>query len=156
MTFTEAEAGVVKAYERHRLSYSRDGASSHHCYCCCDGVRLRLRGTGPLTGVLPILQMICEWIGSICGIIFDMGAQKDWRRTCPSAIWSTKNPTWNDLRANPDLRLEKPATNRLSYGTAKFTLILLSSLHRSTWPSTIWKNLCSKRLIMPFCFHKNM
>jgi hypothetical protein len=31
---------------------------------------------------------------------------------------STINPTWTALGANPGLRGEKPATNRLSYGTA--------------------------------------
>jgi hypothetical protein len=36
----------------------------------------------------------------------------------PSAILSTTNPTWIDPGANPDLRGERPATNRLSHGTA--------------------------------------
>jgi hypothetical protein len=36
-------------------------------------------------------------------------------KTCPSAI---TNPTWTDLGLNPGLRGEKPATNRLSHGTA--------------------------------------
>jgi hypothetical protein len=39
-------------------------------------------------------------------------------KTCPSATLSTTNPTWTDLRSNPGLRGEKPATNRLSHGTA--------------------------------------
>jgi hypothetical protein len=37
--------------------------------------------------------------------------------TCPSATLST-NPTWTDPGSNPDLRGERPATNRLSHGTA--------------------------------------
>jgi hypothetical protein len=36
----------------------------------------------------------------------------------PSATLSTTNPTWPEPCSNPDRRGEKPATNRLSYGTA--------------------------------------
>jgi hypothetical protein len=36
----------------------------------------------------------------------------------PSATLSTTNPTWIDPGANPGLRGERPATNRLSHGTA--------------------------------------
>jgi hypothetical protein len=39
-------------------------------------------------------------------------------KTCPSATLSTTNPTWTDLGSNPGLRGERPATNRLSHGTA--------------------------------------
>jgi hypothetical protein len=35
-----------------------------------------------------------------------------------SATLSTTNPTWIDPGANPGLRGERPATNRLSHGTA--------------------------------------
>jgi hypothetical protein len=38
--------------------------------------------------------------------------------TCPNAILSTANHTWLDLGASPGCRSGKPATNRLSYGTA--------------------------------------
>jgi hypothetical protein len=40
------------------------------------------------------------------------------RKTCLSAILSTINPTWADRGSNPGLRGERPATNRLSHGTA--------------------------------------
>jgi hypothetical protein len=40
------------------------------------------------------------------------------RKTCPSVTKSTINPTWIDLAANPDICGERPATNRLSHGTA--------------------------------------
>jgi hypothetical protein len=46
------------------------------------------------------------------------------RKTCPSATLSTKNPTWSDLGSNPGLRGERPATNRLSHGTAYYSDIL--------------------------------
>jgi hypothetical protein len=39
--------------------------------------------------------------------------------TCPSATLSTKIPTWTDPGSNPGLRGERPATNRLSHGTAR-------------------------------------
>jgi hypothetical protein len=40
------------------------------------------------------------------------------RKSCPSVTSSTTNPTWIDPVANPGLRGERPATNRLSRGTA--------------------------------------
>ena len=40
------------------------------------------------------------------------------RKTCLSATLSTTNPTWTDPGSNPGLRSERPATNRLSHGTA--------------------------------------
>jgi hypothetical protein len=49
----------------------------------------------------------------------------------PSATLFTTNPTWIDPGANPGLRGERPATNRLSHGTAfcylfsLFVLIIL-------------------------------
>jgi hypothetical protein len=40
------------------------------------------------------------------------------RKTCPSATLSTTNPIWTDPGSNPGLRGKRPATNRLSHGTA--------------------------------------
>jgi hypothetical protein len=40
------------------------------------------------------------------------------RETRPSANMSTTNSTWADLGANPGLRGERPASNRLSHITA--------------------------------------
>jgi hypothetical protein len=39
------------------------------------------------------------------------------RRTCPSATLSTTNPTSTHQGANPGLRVDRQATNRLSHGT---------------------------------------
>jgi hypothetical protein len=39
-------------------------------------------------------------------------------KTCPSSTLSTTNPTWTDPGSNPGPRGERPATNRLSRGTA--------------------------------------
>jgi hypothetical protein len=46
------------------------------------------------------------------------GKSKYSEKTCPSSTLSTINPTWPDLTSNPGRRGGKPATNRLSYGTA--------------------------------------
>jgi hypothetical protein len=46
------------------------------------------------------------------------GKPKYLENTFPSATLSTTNPTWPDLGWNPGRRGEKPATSRLSYGTA--------------------------------------
>jgi hypothetical protein len=40
-------------------------------------------------------------------------------KTCPIATLSTTNPTWTDPGSNLGLRGERPATNRLSHGTAE-------------------------------------
>jgi hypothetical protein len=46
------------------------------------------------------------------------GKPKYSEKTCPNAMFSTTNPTWPDLESNSGRRGGKPATNRLSYGTA--------------------------------------
>jgi hypothetical protein len=49
-------------------------------------------------------------------------------KTFPSAILSTTNPTWTDPGSNPGLRGDRPATNRLSHGTAlRFQVIVRNS-----------------------------
>jgi hypothetical protein len=47
------------------------------------------------------------------------------RENLPRATLSTTNPTWIDPGSNPGLRGERPATNRLSHGTATFIYYLL-------------------------------
>jgi hypothetical protein len=46
----------------------------------------------------------------------------------PSATLSTTNPTWIDPGATPGLRGERPATNRLSHGTAYFSYLQLGNV----------------------------
>jgi hypothetical protein len=46
------------------------------------------------------------------------GKPKYSEKTCRSDTLSTTNPTWPDLGSNPGCRGGKPATKRLSYGTA--------------------------------------
>jgi hypothetical protein len=47
------------------------------------------------------------------------GNPKYWEKTCPSVILSTTNLTWPDLGSNPGNRCGNPATNPLSFGTAR-------------------------------------
>ena len=42
------------------------------------------------------------------------------RKTYPSATLSTTNPTWTDQGSKPGLHGERPTSNRLSHGTAKY------------------------------------
>jgi hypothetical protein len=51
-------------------------------------------------------------------------------KSCPSATSSTTNPIWTDPGSNSGLRGERPATNRLSHGTALHWLVLAFSLSR--------------------------
>ena len=53
-------------------------------------------------------------------------------KTCPSATLSTTNPTWTDPGSNPGLRGERPATNRLSHGTA-MSHLLMGKTHTDVW-----------------------
>jgi hypothetical protein len=91
--------------------------SLHINFYCCDGVRLCLCGTVPLTDPLSISQMIQEWIWSSGGMILTGENRRTWRKSCPSATLSTTNRTWTDLGENSVLHSKKPETNRLSYGT---------------------------------------
>jgi hypothetical protein len=46
------------------------------------------------------------------------GRPKYSEKTSPITTLSSMKSTWPDLRSNPGRRDGKPATNRLSYGTA--------------------------------------
>jgi hypothetical protein len=56
------------------------------------------------------MEQMVEW--------YFAGETEVLRENLPSATSSTTNPTWIDPGANPGLRGERPATNRLSHGTA--------------------------------------
>jgi hypothetical protein len=56
------------------------------------------------------------------------------RKTCPSATLPTTNLTCADPGLNPGLRGGRPATNRLSHGTAQVTTsFMLVSVCLSVW-----------------------
>jgi hypothetical protein len=68
----------------------------------------------------------------------------------PSATLSTINPTWIDPGANPGLRGERPAANRLSHGTALSVYVIHCNViylpvHLPTYPP-------SYQRIHPFLF----
>ena len=63
------------------------------------------------------------------------------RKTCPSATLSTTNPTWTDPGSNLGLRDERPATYRLSHGTAFLTeLNVIGPVHAT---KSIGEQKCS-------------
>jgi hypothetical protein len=53
----------------------------------------------------------------------DRGNRRTQRKSCPSSNFSTINPTWTDPVANPGLRSERPATNRLSHVIAQTNVL---------------------------------
>jgi hypothetical protein len=57
---------------------------------------------------------VIDEYGANGGMIF-AGETEELGENLPSATLSTTNPTWID----PGLRGERPATNRLSHGTAR-------------------------------------
>jgi hypothetical protein len=64
------------------------------------------------------------------------GKPKHSEKTCPSATLFATNPTWPDLGSNPGRLGGKPATNRLSYGTANANRIF--TLHFLLWQTRVW------------------
>jgi hypothetical protein len=61
------------------------------------------------------------------------GKLKYSEKTCHSATLSTTNPTWPDLGSNLGRRGEKPATNLLSYGTARNVNYILCMYRTNGW-----------------------
>jgi hypothetical protein len=93
------------------------------------------------------------------------GKPKYSEKTCPSAILSATNPAWPDLGSNPGGRGGKPATTRLSHGSAfcprvsnngslvrqtlaydnwcahGYVLQYHWDVHATYWRSIYWRNL---------------
>jgi hypothetical protein len=85
---------------------------------CCDEVRLRLIGTGPLEGPLSILLMMHGWIWSSSRkILMEKKNQRTRTEMCSSVTLFAASTAWGDPCANPGLPLWKPATNRISTDT---------------------------------------
>jgi hypothetical protein len=53
-------------------------------------------------------------------------------KTCPSATFSTTNPTWTDKGSNPGLHGGRPAANCLSHGMAQLSVMLMHSTDNAT------------------------
>jgi hypothetical protein len=84
------------------------------------GVRLSPLGTAAIIDLLYKPQMIDEGdCGAIGGMKISRGNRSIREKTCLNTTLSTTNPTYPDPATNPS----KPATNRLSYGTANVGLM---------------------------------
>jgi hypothetical protein len=107
------------------------------------GVRLSPLGTSATIWLIVPAPVDRSWVWSSRWNENWQGKPKYSEKTCPSAALSTTNPTWPDLGSNPGRRGGKPATNRLSCGTAKvcrlnndcehYTLFVLSWYMLSIW-----------------------
>jgi hypothetical protein len=90
----------------------------------------------PPKGLLFISQVMYEY-GEARWNNTDRGNRRTRRKTCHSATWSSTNPTWTNPGANPGLCGEKPATNRLSYGTARLPLRIVVLYLYGIWFLTL-------------------
>jgi hypothetical protein len=90
-----------------------------------------LKYTSPVTETVkkPVYDAVCWGIMSFFVLFLVMEAPVEWNwqgkteelggKTCSSATLSTTNPTGLTPGSNPGLRGGRPATNRLSHGTAE-------------------------------------
>jgi hypothetical protein len=65
--------------------------------------------------------------GAIGGMKFGRGNRSTRRKPTPAPICPPQNPTWQTRSRTPDRSGGKPATNRLSYGAAFLTVILVKN-----------------------------
>jgi hypothetical protein len=80
------------------------------------------------TAALRLITQPCDEDDSFFSVFPSNGAPVEWnwqgktevlgKKTCPSVTLFTTKPTWTSPGLDPDLRGEKPATNRLSHDTA--------------------------------------
>jgi hypothetical protein len=80
-------------------------------------VRLSPLGTSATVGLLYQPRMIDDDYGAVGGMRIGRGNRSTRRKPAPVPLCPPRIP--HDLESNPGRRGGKPATNRLSYGTAK-------------------------------------
>jgi hypothetical protein len=80
------------------------------------GVTLSPLGTSATVGLLYQRRMIDDDYGAVGGMRFGRGNRSTRRKPAPVPLCPPPIP--HDLGSNPGRRGGKPATNRLSYGTA--------------------------------------
>jgi hypothetical protein len=87
------------------------------------GVWLSPLGTSPTNcSIVPVPDD--RWVWSIWWNENWQGKPKYLKKTCASDTLSTTHPTWPGLWSNLGRRDGKPATNRLSYGTALIMMMM--------------------------------
>jgi hypothetical protein len=103
------------------------------------GVRLSPLGTSATNWPIVPAQDDRWWVWSSRWNENCQEKPKYTEKTYPSATLSTTNPTWPDLGSNRGRRGGKPATNRLSYGTAVPCLNRNIKLHLKmcAWPISV-------------------
>jgi hypothetical protein len=112
--------------------------------------------------------MSCDWSHMVCPPLFGILYQSrmlamivehsvKWvagetevpgEKTCPSATMST---TWPEQGLNPSRRGGKPATNRLSYGTASEFPKTQYQIQRCVTELLVWLNLLPHVWMCPCC-----
>jgi hypothetical protein len=80
----------------------------------------RFRKFPTLRPFILLIRATCGWteVRSSDAIVLTGKGQSTRRKPYPTASFFTTNPTWTGLEKNPGLRGERPATNRLTHGTA--------------------------------------
>jgi hypothetical protein len=104
--------------QKHITSELLDTAS-HHL------LMMSAATAGPIAH--PQGDTLCVSMESHSGMIL---TEINRRETCPSATLSTTNPARITLGANTGLRGKRPATNRLSHGTAKISNFTTGGYHK--------------------------
>jgi hypothetical protein len=95
----------------------------------------------PLFALLYQFQMVDVYkCGAVGGMRIGRGNRNTRRKPARASLYTT-NPTWPVLGSNPDRRVGKPTTSRLSYGTAKIHPWLWSKkLHKCRTKDCSWKD----------------
>jgi hypothetical protein len=102
--------------------------------------------------LLGMLFNDAEWLWIIGGMTLTGERLGHRRKSFPSANLFTVSPAWTSLRSNPDLRDERPATNRLSHGTLSVPCRAMapSLCHTDIHFYTIFEVLAALCLIIGF------
>jgi hypothetical protein len=88
--------------------------SSGNFTCCLDGVKLCLCGTGSLTRLLSILNMILLWVSNSGGVVLSGKTEKLGEKLVQAWFYPPQSPHWRNWKGSHG---ERSATNRLSFST---------------------------------------
>jgi hypothetical protein len=104
---------------------------------CNDGVRLRLWTATTNGHIVHLSDDVWVWRTTV-EWYWQGKTEKIRRKTFPSATLSATNSAWIDTDANPGLHGERPATNRLSHGTALCDICDTVGNQLGTFPVLVW------------------